>query len=228
MRIPIARVALGAAAVLGASSTCTRDRSGEPASAIGQDDLEGPGAVSEALSTVHCILNVHTDRGTVHFEGPNWLLASGEGLAQSALQVDIRVLRFVLPAMSTTTTEKPDASTVSTAVGYSMTERYGVEDFTQVTIATGRFQRVEAYPAFQRTIFEVRDASCVTPLGTGAAYRPIGVYFKVVDTVDVPLPDVGVYVFDSTCVGPTCIGQWGPPTAGGGLRDGGTGDAGRG
>ena len=191
MGIRRAGAALGVMALVGAGTSC-------------QEAGEALGETSEAVTTAYCLLNVHTDEGTVHFEGPDWLLASGEGRGTDAMAIDVRVLDFVQPAMSSTTTAKPTASSVSTAVGYSLTARYGVNDFSRLTVATGAFQRLEAYPTFQRTVFEIRDASCSAVLGTGAAYRPIGVFFKTVFTEDVPLPDVGVYAFDASCPGPSC------------------------
>jgi hypothetical protein len=205
MRTSLTKAAFCAAAILGSGATCDVEN-------------EHVVATSQESTTAYCILNAHTDNGTVHFEGPKWLLASSEGA--SPLLIELRVLKFILPAMSTTGNYKPDPSAVSTAVGYSMTERYGVEDFTRVTIATARFQRVEAYPAFQRTIWEIRDADCNVPLGAGASYKPIGVYFKVVTTTDVALPDVGVHVIDVLDDGSGLVVPGGP-AADGGPRDAG-------
>ena len=52
-------------------------------------------------------------------------------------------------------------------------------------------KRLEAYAAYQRTVWEIRDADCLVPLGTGASFKPIGVYFRVVDAEDIALPDPG-------------------------------------
>jgi hypothetical protein len=218
--------ALGVAVVIGASADFSVDRRGEPVSEADLGEPEYVGEASQDLTTAYCILNAHTDDNTVHFEGPKWLLTSGEGAGP--LLIDMRVVKFVIPAMSTTSNYKPDASAVSAAVGYSMTERYGVNDFTRATVQGGRFQRIEAYPAFQRTIWEIRDPSCSVPLGLGASYRPIGVYFKVVDTVDVALPDLGVRLFQTIGDDPGVLlpGAPPPPAGDGGTRDGGAGAAG--
>jgi hypothetical protein len=40
----------------------------------------------------------------------------------------------------------------------------------------------------------------VDTLGTGASYKPIGIYFQVVDAADVTLPDLGIGV--GVCSGP--------------------------
>jgi hypothetical protein len=61
---------------------------------------------------------------------------------------------------------------------------------------------VEAYPDFQRTVFEIRDASCGALLGIGAAYRPIGVYFRAVYAEEVALADLGVHVCVAAVSGP--------------------------
>lgn len=151
-------------------------------------------AVAADPSTApYCVLNAQTDAGTFHFEGTAWLLASVEGAGPIIL--DLTVNTYLIPVMSTSTTVTPPSSTISNAVGYSLTAECAVISFSRATVNQGYFQRVEAYPEFQRTVFEIRDASCGALLGTGASYKPIGVYFKVVDTVDIALPDVGVTFF---------------------------------
>lgn len=219
MRTSLATPAFCAAIIVGSGVTCAVDWPGEPPSAADLGEPEHVVAGSQKVTGSYCILNPHTDNGTIHFEGPNWLLASSEGA--SPLLIDLRVVKFILPATSTTGNYKPDASAVSNAIGYSITERYGVDDFTRVTVATARFQRVEAYPVFQRTVYEIRDADCNVLLGAGAAYKPIGVYFKVVTTTGVTLPDVGVRVVESLDDGPSSVVPGGP-TADGGPRDGGS------
>jgi hypothetical protein len=156
---------------------------------------------------------VQTDPTTVHFEGPKWLLTSGEGAGPMLL--DVRVQKYLIPAVSTTGLYKPDAGTISHAVGYNMTNWYGVFDYTHVTVDNLRYQRVEAYPAFQRTVWEIRDASCTQYLGLGASYRPIGVYFKVIDAVHVELPGVGVHIIESLDDGSGVVVPGGPEPAGG-------------
>lgn len=184
------KAVFAAVAVMG----CSPEGRGEPAGAAELGPPEPVGAASGAVTGAYCILDARTDEGSFHFEGPRWLLGSGEG--KGPMIIEVRLQSFVLPAMSTTTTHKPDPSVVSAAVGYNMTEWYGLFEFTRVDIEARRFQRVEAYPAFQRTVWEIRDADCNVFLGMGASYKPIGVYFKVVNSVDVALPDVGVRVLE--------------------------------
>jgi hypothetical protein len=195
--------------IVASMAACSADRPTGAAPAADPKATSALGAVSDPLVIDYCLLNVHTDEGTVHFEGPDWLLASVEGAGP--LNLDLRVLEFIIPTMTTTGHDKPKASTVSTAVGYSMQERYGVNDYTRLAVTTGTFQRVEAYPDFQRTIFEIHDASCGALLATGASYRPIGVYFRAVYAADVALPDVGVHVYVPVDDGTTTPAQ--PPSA---------------
>lgn len=200
------------------------------AASLSACDLPGAGelgAAAEAATVAYCLLNVRTDNDTVHFEGPRWRLASSEGAGP--LQLELRVLQFVLPAMSTSSTAKLDPGTVSAAVGYNVTERFGVDDFSLVTVKTGMFQRLEAYPAFRRTVFEIRDASCNVPLGVGAAYRPVGILFKVVTTTDVALPDLGVRVVEVLADGSGLVIAGGTaPSGGAGAGTPGAGTSGAG
>ena len=159
---------------------------------------ESLGVAEQAASITHCLLDVHTDTGTFHFEGPDWLIGSVEGRGPQSL--NLRIGEYVQPAVSTSTTDKPTASEISSAVGYSLTRRYEVLGASTATVDAGRFQRLEAYADYQRTIWEIRDAACATTLGAGASYKPVGIYFKVVDAGDTRLPEVGVYVVDPTGV----------------------------
>jgi hypothetical protein len=181
---PPVQAGLGAAASLASPSACALERTTR------SGDL---GVAAEAEEVDYCILNVHTDEDTLHFEGPTSLLASVEG--RGALKLDLRIVDFLIPTVSLTGHHKPKKSTISDAVGYSVQERHGFNEFTRLDVATGTFQRVEAYANYQRTVFDVFDASCGTLLEAGAAYRPIGVYFKAVFAEDVALPDIGAHVW---------------------------------
>jgi hypothetical protein len=185
--------------------------------ACGRHDADAFGAAADALVADYCLLDVHTDEETVHVEGPDWLLASVEGAGP--MKLDLRVQTFLIPRMTTTGNCKPKKSAVSMAVGYSMEERYGVSDFSRLDVTVGAFQRIEAYPNFRRTVFEIHDANCGVLLGMGAAYRPIGVYFRAVYASDVALPDVGVRVCVPVADPPLPIGA--PPPEPEGVRDGG-------
>ncbi len=172
---------LGLVPLVAASATCLGDA---PRS-------EPIGAAQEADDC--CIASVKADPVTVHFEGPAWLLASGE--AEGPMLIDVRVVDFIIPAVSTSGSVTPKMSAISDAVGFNVEQRFGVQDFSRYTLMTGQFKRVEAYTNYQRFAFEIRDASCGAVIGSGAAYRPIGVYFKLVDAYDVALPDVHPVTF---------------------------------
>jgi hypothetical protein len=174
---------MGAFLLVGSATACAPAREMDP--------TERTGAAPQAQS-VYCVLDASTDVGTVHFQGPDWLLTSSEVVGP--LELNVRVLQYLQPAMSTSIDVELDPSTISNAVGYSVQHRYGIEDRTRLSVDAGRFQRVEAYADYQRTVFDVLDAGCSTFLDTGAAYRPIGVYFKAVYAEDVCLPDIGVHV----------------------------------
>jgi hypothetical protein len=177
-------VSLAAALAAGSVVSCAASRTAGPGEALG--------AAAEPQAATYCVLDAHTDRGTVHFQGPDWLITSSEALGP--LELDVRVQQYVQPALSTSTDVRLDPSTLSRAVGYSMAERYEIQGAARRALETGEHKRLEAYTAFQRTIWEIRDASCAVTLGTGASFKPIGVYFRVVDATDVALPEIGGYV----------------------------------
>ena len=215
MRKTAAPAALGAALL--ATAACSADRRGDPAGAMPRED---PASTEEAATVVYCVINAHTDPGTVHFQGPDWLLSASEG--RGPQQLNVRIDEYLQPVVSTSGSFKLDPSALSTSVGYSMGARYQLQASGGVTVSSGAFRRLEAYTAFQRTIWEVRDASCTTVLGRGASFKPIGVFFQVVSASSVALPDLGVYVAGSVDEGPAVV-PWGtgPATAGDGADAGG-------
>jgi hypothetical protein len=174
------------------------------------------GTAQEAQSGAFCITNVRTDPTTVHFTGQEWLLGSSEGYGPRTLTV--AVAASVLPQVSTSTTTKPSAADVSKAVGYAVQTRIDVAASSTWTVSSGVFQREEAYAAYQRAFWEIRDAACGVLLGTGISYRPIGVFFQTVNTADIPIVDPGVFAFAPGCDGDGCppgaVAQ-NPPAGGG-------------
>jgi hypothetical protein len=173
---------------------------------------------SEALVGTFCIFNAQIAPGSFHFDGPNWLLDSAEGLGPQSLA--IAIASFVQPEISTTTTDKPSAEDVSEAVGYSVTTRFQVQASSSINVDAMHFQRLEAYTSFQQTYFEIRDAACRAYVGSGSAYKPIGVYFQIRNAIDVALPDVGIYTLPPPL--PGLLPPIGPEGAGGAGSPGGT------
>lgn len=181
MRAP---TALSAAVIGGSIAACS------PGPAAGPEEETGAGSQAQAT---YCLINAHTDVGTVHFQGPDWLLSSSQ--ARAPLEIDLRIESYVQPAVSTTTDIKLDPDTISKAVGYRMAERYRVMGGARFTPSmTIGSERLEAYTAYQRTVWEIRDASCAVPLGMGASFKPIGVYFRVTFAASIALPEIGVVV----------------------------------
>ena len=152
-------------------------------------DLEETTRAAAEAQTTCCVLNARTDLGTVHFQGPDWLLSSSEALGP--LELNVRIQQYVQPAMSTSVDVTLDPSILSDAVGYNMAERYELQGGARHALAQGELKRLEAYTAYQRTAWEIRDATCAVLLGTGASFKPIGVYFRVVNAESITLPDLG-------------------------------------
>jgi hypothetical protein len=177
-------------------------------------DGSGPealGVTASAQGAGYCITNVHTDIPTVHFRGQEWMIGSSEGLGPRDLEVN--VTEFVQPQVSTSTSVKPSGDDISAAVGYSVTTRYQISASSKVAVTAGAFQRLEAYTAFQRAIWEIRDAVCNVHLGMGASYKPVGVYFETVNAGDFGIFDPGVYAPAPDCGGPGCVPAAPPPGA---------------
>ena len=177
-------MARGVALVGGSIAACAPDRSAGPAEPVG--------VASQEQAPAYCVFNAHTDVGTVHFQGPDWLLTSSEG--RGPLELDVRVEQYVQPSVSTSVDVKLNPSTLSKAVGYNMAERYLLQGAARQSLMGPELKRLEAYTAYQRTVWEIRDASCAVPLGAGASFRPIGLYFRVVLAADITLPQVGVHL----------------------------------
>jgi hypothetical protein len=176
-------MAVGAALLAGSPAACAPGR---------PESSEALGRATWTQTGPYALVFGSTDVGTVHFQGPDWLLTSSE--AAAPLELNVRVDQYVQPQMSTSIDVKLDPSAISKTVGYSIAERYLLQGAARRSLSNGEFKRIEAYPAFQRTVWEIRDASTAALLGMGATYRPIGLYFRVVDSENFVLPDPGVPV----------------------------------
>jgi len=144
--------------------------------------------------------DVVVDPATYHWADPSLLLATSEGAGPRTL--DVSVNAAVTPHVSYTGTRTPERAQISTALGWDVGETVALQAETSVLVPVDAYARVDAYPAYQRITWAVLGPAPGVVLGTGTAYKPIGVYF---DTCG--------------CIGPDpcgvgCVG--GSPYAGGG------------
>jgi hypothetical protein len=159
-------------------------------------------SAGEALSGTYCLNDVQIDPLTYHFAGPRWLLQAAEGQGPRTLTVTVAGL--AAPLVSTNTTVHPSGEDIQSTVGYSMTDFYFIQATALHTVDTGSFKRVEAYTNYQRTAWVIRDAACNTILGQGFSFKPIGVYFQVVNAFDLPVSGVSLVGGGPGCGGDGC------------------------
>ncbi len=77
-----------------------------------------------------------------------------------------------------TGTFTPTKSELSKALGYDVTETFGLSADSSVLIPVNAYARVEAYPAYQRATLTL-GALCEVPtiVGSAVVLKPVGVYF---------------------------------------------------
>jgi uncharacterized membrane protein YgcG len=97
----------------------------------------------------------------------------------------------VASSSSTSTTHSPTDSEISTAVGYDVTEATSLQASTTVLVPFGGFKRVEAYPTYKKSVWDILDTNCTGPnvltVGAGVSFKAVGVFFKVCAAFDCSL-----------------------------------------
>ncbi|MFT3773948.1 MAG: hypothetical protein QM820_51930 [Minicystis sp.] len=197
-------------------------------------DPSAPGEAAEAITGTYCITDVQTDPVTYHFDSPRWVLQAAEGLGPRVLA--LTVAGYAAALVTTTTTQRPKESEISTAVGYSLSEFYYLQASAAHTVDDRRFRRLEAYINYARSVWVIREAGCGAVLGTGVSFKPIGVYFAVRSTGSVAIPGTSVIGFIPNATGGPggFLPYQNPPSSqasdagAGDAGDAGTGDAGAG
>jgi hypothetical protein len=179
----------------------------------------GLGGAADPLVGAYAIAGVRASPGTVHFSGLPALLDSAEGMGPMVVTTNVGV--FILPAMSTTVTGL-DRKSVARAVGYNLSERHDVIAVSTATFDKNDSERLEAYGAFDQTLWEVQDPASGALLGTGASFNPSGVFFQTVPAYHVPLPDMGLFTVVPGCENLACTL---PPGPGGPGEEGDAGTA---
>jgi hypothetical protein len=104
---------------------------------------------------------------------------------------------------STVTGVKP--TTVSGAVGYSLTARHDVLAVCSVTVKASESLRQEAYASFDETLWDVVDATSGALVGAGSSFDPSGVFFQTVTAYHAALADMGLFMLVPGCVDLTCL-----------------------
>jgi hypothetical protein len=169
---------------------------------------ESPGAdlgpLLQSFPQVYCdnysVTNVLIDPVTYPWADPAHLLDSAEGCGPRTL--DVTVASSIAPTWSVTGNYTPTSGDVSTALGYSVTATVLLSADSSVFVPVDAYARVSAYPVFQRATFQVVGVACPgrVVVGTGWAYRPVGIYFSTCGIIDtgpcgmscpggIPVPD---------------------------------------
>lgn len=156
-----------------------------------------PGAPSEgepvetgeqALCNGYVVTNLVARQGSVPIDAPQYLLDSTEAWGPQTLLLSVD--RHVAPQITIASQpgvqiqkEKLTKSLQHT-VGFSLTHELEVTASSSTVVEEGTYARMEAYPSFQVITWDLWLDACGAfggaRIGSGAVYRPMGVYFKVV------------------------------------------------
>jgi hypothetical protein len=146
-----------------------------------------PGSAPAPLCAGIYVDHVVAEASTVAFISPDCLVQAAEGWGPQTLGLSIehdfspQISYTDLPSLSKS---KNDITrTVQRAVGFSLTHTIDLDATTLVQVPTDAFYRLEAYPTYQVVRWDLRADACgFSPdmlLTSGAAYRPIGIDFRV-------------------------------------------------
>jgi hypothetical protein len=146
------------------------------------------GAAAEAQCGGLYVSDVTIHDGSVYFVSPASLLDAAEAWGPQTLQVTVDRLIGTqvsyLQQPSVQVQKDKLTRTLQEATGVTLLNDVELTASSSTVVPQGAFERLEAYPEFQRITWDLREAACgvfrdadVTP---GTAYRPTGVYFRIV------------------------------------------------
>jgi hypothetical protein len=129
--------------------------------------------------------------GTIFFISPDTLATATDGCGPQALSlsdsqsVSPQITWQQSPSLSKS---KNDITrTVQQAVGFSLTVSVTLTASTLVLVPADAYYRLEAYPEYEVTDYELRADGCGyqpdTPITSGSVYRPVGVHFRVLELI---------------------------------------------
>jgi hypothetical protein len=133
------------------------------------------GSVAEPFLPASYVVNVAIDPATYHFAVPSELLMSSEGCGPRSLS--LAVSASVTPHISFTGTRTPSHSELSAALGWDVARQVQLTADTVVLVPVDAYARVDSYTTYQKTTWALVGLAGV-PLGLGATYRPVGVFFS--------------------------------------------------
>ena len=146
-----------------------------PACSRGGRGDEVVGGVGEGLGPGYYIGDIAIDPNTYHWASPDELLTSAEGAGPRTLYVSVAAA--VTPHIAFTGTHSPSHSDLSTALGWDVAASVQLSSETSVLVPVDAYARVDAYTTYQKTTWMMVGVGQV-PIGMGATYRPIGVYYS--------------------------------------------------
>lgn len=146
-----------------------------------------PGSAAQPFCSGIYVDHVVAEPATVAFVSPDCLVQAAEGWGPQTLGLSIEhdfspQLSYTdIPSLSKS---KNDITrTVQRAVGFSVTQSIDLDATSLVQVPTDAYYRLEAYPTYQVVRWDLRADACgFSPdalLTSGAAYRPVGIDFRV-------------------------------------------------
>lgn len=151
------------------------------------DGIEG--TAQQAYCNGLYATNVVRRDGIVFFVSPESLATATDGCGPQALSlsdsqsVSSQITWQQSPSLSKS---KNDITrTVQQAVGFSLTASVTLTATTVVLVPADAYYRLEAYPEYEVTDYELRADGCGyqpdIPITTGSVYRPVGVHFRILE-----------------------------------------------
>jgi len=167
------------------AAACAGPRTGAPPA---DSDV---GTAVEAWCHGYYVDHVVAHDGTVFFVSPDHLADATEGWGPQSLSLSVD--KGFSPQTSYQATpsvaiqQDKVTKSLQAAVGFSLTTSTNLVAATSVLVPTDAYYRIEAYPEYQLVGWDLRLDPC-GPMGdafitTGSVYRPVGIYFRVMEYV---------------------------------------------
>jgi hypothetical protein len=148
---------------------------------------ETVGATRQPLCAGPYVIRAAAVTTTACYIWPDALAAATDGWGPQALSLSVdrgfapQITYERGPSLSLQTDDV--TRSIQAAMGFSVTESVNLVATTTVLVPTEAYCRIEAYPEYQVTGWELRvDACSQTPdtlIAKGYVYRPTGVHFRV-------------------------------------------------
>jgi hypothetical protein len=152
------------------------------------------GEAQEGICSGYYVAQLHAEEGTVYVVSPETMVDASEAWGPQTLL--LAVDQHLGPQISLQQTpgvqvdKEKVTKSLQRASGVNLTAEVEITASSSTTVVEGAYVRLEAYPTYQRTTWQLWVDACgpnpSSYVTSGAVLRPVGMYFRVVTLVRPP------------------------------------------